>query len=43
MQGIVHILDQAGVGLLQLTQENEALRQRVAELEQQLADSTSTN
>lgn len=37
MNGILHILDQAGTGLMQLQQENETLRQRVATLERELA------
>lgn len=37
MNGILHIIDQAGLGLIQLQQENAALQQKVAELEQALA------
>lgn len=33
MNGILHILDQTGLGLAQLQRENADLRQRIEELE----------
>lgn len=39
MNGILHILDQAGTGLMQLQQENAALRERITSLEAQIARS----